>query len=188
MEMFLASGGLLDDLGIRLEVWATQVVIFITTFIVLSRLLFRRTLDFMTAREEELRKAREELARDRAEVSRLLAEYQGHLAKIDKDAYDRMQAIFKEALAAANALVARAQAEARQEVEKALAEIAREKEAAAGRLRKDVKQLSLDVASKVLAMPIDPALHGVTLDRFISENGALFRTAGEGKLVPEGQP
>lgn len=174
IESLAASGGLLDDLGINPQVWATQVVIFIVTFVVLSRVLFRRTLDFMTLREEELRKATEAVALDRAELKKLAEDYQGQLAHVDKEAYAKMQAIFKEALEASNAIVAQAQAEARQEVRTALAEIAREKDAAAGKLREEVKRLSLEVASKVLQRPVDARSHGAAVERFISENGGVF--------------
>ena len=41
MEPLLAAGGgILDDLGINLKVWGVQVVVFVVTFLVLSRLLF----------------------------------------------------------------------------------------------------------------------------------------------------
>src|SRR5688572_11266544 len=119
METLLASGGILEDMGINLKVWATQVVIFVITFLILSRLLFGRVMANVTRREDEIRKAQESVAHDRSEVARMMKEYEGHLAKADKEAYDRTQVFLKEAISQSQAMVAKAQADARQEVERA---------------------------------------------------------------------
>ncbi len=167
METILAAG-LLDDLGINLKVWATQVAIFVVTFLVLSRVLFGRTLSFMQRREEEARTARDAIERDRAEVARMAKEVEAHLAKIDKEAYDKTQAILKEALAASQATVAKAQADARAEVERAAAEVAREKREALVKLRAEVARLTLEVAEKVLETKLDPSAQAV-VQKFVSE-------------------
>lgn len=168
----LASGdqaGLLEQLGINLKVLGTQVVIFVITFLVLSRLLFGRVLDHMTQREEEVRRSQEALKRDQEEAARLTQQVDAHLAKVDREAYDRMQALLKEALATAAGIVARAQEEAKRQVEQARAEIAREKQAAAGQLRSDVTRLTLAAAEKILDSPLDPAVHGALVQKFVSE-------------------
>ena len=123
----LASGGLLDDLGINFKVVATQVVIFVTTFLLLSRILFGRALAHMQQRESEIQKAHEAIKHDRAEIEKMTKEYEAHLAKVDKEGYDKTQEILKEALAAAQASVAKAQAEAKAATDRATADIAREK-------------------------------------------------------------
>ena len=164
-----AEGGLLQSLGINLKVLATQVVIFGVTFLVLSRILFGRTLGFMKKREEEVKASHEAIERDRAEVSRLTKEYEAHLAKVEKEAYDRTQAILKEALAAAAVTVARAQAEAKAEVERAAAAIAQEKREGLAQLRAEVVRLTLGVAEKVMDTRLDPAAHGAAVQKFVQE-------------------
>ena len=54
ISSLLASGGLLDDLGINGKVVATQVVIFVTTFLLLGRILFGRALSHLQQREDEV--------------------------------------------------------------------------------------------------------------------------------------
>jgi F-type H+-transporting ATPase subunit b len=170
METWLASGGgLLDDLGINLKVWAVQVSIFVATFLILSRILFGRVLDHMTRREDEARSLREQLARERADHERLAKEYEARMARVDQEAYAKLQSILKEALATASASVARAQAEAKAMVEQARGEIAREKSEASARLRAEVRRLTLAAVEKALQTPLDPAVHGAAVDRFISE-------------------
>lgn len=163
------GGGLLHDLGINPMVLGTQVVIFVITFLLLSRILFGRALGFMQRREEEVRKAHAAIEYDRAEVARLTREYEVHIARVEKEAYDRTQAILKEALATAQATVAKAQAEARAEVDRAAAEIVREKWEGLAQLRAEVTRLTLGVAEKVMDTKLDPALHGERVRKFVQE-------------------
>jgi F-type H+-transporting ATPase subunit b len=163
----LASGGLLDDLGINGKVVATQVVIFVTTFLLLGRILFGRALAHMNQREAEIKTAHEAIKHDRAEIERMTREYEAHLAKVDKEGYDKTQGILKEALAAAQASVAKAQAEAKAATERAAADIAREKRESLVQLRSEVTRLTLEVVEKVLDTKLDPAVHGAVVQKFI---------------------
>jgi F-type H+-transporting ATPase subunit b len=169
ISTLLASGGLLHDLGINGVVLATQIVIFVITFLLLARILFGRALGHMQQREEEIRKAHESIQHDRAEVERMTKEYEAHLAKVDKEGYDKTQEILKEALAAAQAAVAKAQADAKAETERAAAEILREKRESMTQLRAEVTRLTLEVASKVMDTPLDPATHGAAVQKYIQE-------------------
>jgi F-type H+-transporting ATPase subunit b len=169
LASLLASGGLLEGLGINLKVLVTQVVIFTVTFLLLSRILFGRALGFMRQREEEVKGAHDAIQRDRAEVARLTKEYEAHLAKVEKDAYEKTQAILKEALAQAAAAVAKAQADGKAEVERAGAEIAREKKEGLAQLRAEVTRLTIDVAEKVMDTKLDPAAAGAAVQKFVSE-------------------
>jgi F-type H+-transporting ATPase subunit b len=168
--LFLASGGgLLHDLGINFAVVATQVVIFVTTFLLLGRILFGRALGHLQQREAEIKKAHDAIQHDRAEVERMTKEYEAQLAKVDKEGYDKTQEILKEALAAAQAAVAKAQADAKAETERATAEIAREKKESLGQLRAEVTRLTLEVTEKVLETKLDAASAGAQVQKFIQE-------------------
>lgn len=167
MSAILASG-LLEDLGINFKVLGVQVAIFLTTFVVLSRILFARVLDQMRRREEEIRRAHEAIARDRAQVEEMARTYQERLAKIDKQAYEKMQEIYREALAAAARIVSVAQSEARAQVEQARAEIGREKADAQEKLRAEVARLTFDAVERVLESRLDPKVHGPALEKFLA--------------------
>jgi len=145
------------------------VVIFSTTFLVLSRLLFGKALGYIRKREEEVSASHEAIRRDRTEVERLTREYQAHLAKVDKEAYDRTQEILKDALAQASALVGKAQADAQSQIERAQSEVAREKAEGLGRLRAEVARLAQSVAEKVLETSIDPSAAGAAVQKAVSE-------------------
>ena len=168
ISALLASGGLLQDLGINPVVLATQVVVFVITFLLLSRILFGRALGHMQQREEEIQKAHGAIQHDRAEVERMTKEYEAHLVKVDKEGYDRTQALLKEALAAAQASIAKAQADAKAESERAVAEIGREKKASLVQLRSDVTRLTLDVAEKVMDTKLDAGAQAA-VQKYIQE-------------------
>jgi F0F1-type ATP synthase membrane subunit b/b' len=168
IQTLLASGTLLDQLGINLKVLGTQIVIFVITFVILSRLLFGRALSFMQAREEEIRKSGEAIARDRVEVARLTKEYEVHLAKIDQEAYDKTQLVLKEALSQSAQTIAGAQAQAQEETEQALVRIAQEEKDVSVRLRAEVTRLCLAASEKALGMKLDPATYGPEVEKFIS--------------------
>jgi len=169
ISTLLASGGLLQDLGINPVVLATQVVVFVITFLLLSRILFGRALGYMQQRENEIQKAHDAIKHDRAEVERLTKEYEAQLAKVDKQGYDKTQEILKEALAAAQANVAKAQGDAKAQTERAVADIAREKKETMERLRSDVTRLTLEVAGKAMDTRLDPNVHGAAVAKFIQE-------------------
>ncbi len=161
----LLASGLLDDLGINGKVVATQVVIFVTTFLLLAKILFGRALGHMQQREEEIKKAHDGIQHDRAEIERMTKEYEAHLAKVDKEGYEKTQEILKEALAAAQASVAKAQADAKAETERAAAEIAREKRESLAQLRSEVTRLTQQVAEKVLETSVDPGAAGAAVEK-----------------------
>src|SRR5258705_8568126 len=162
----LLASGLLDDLGINFKVVAAQVVIFVVTFVLLSRILFGRALGHMQQREQEIKKAHDAIQHDRAEVERMTREDEAHLAKVDKEGYDKTQEILKEAMASSQAAVAKAQADAKAETEKAAAEIASEKRQSLAQLRAEVTRLTLEVAEKVMDTKLDAATHGATVQKF----------------------
>jgi F-type H+-transporting ATPase subunit b len=171
MLTLLASGGdgLLDTLGISPPVVLVQILIFVTTFVVLKNGLFGRVLHRLQARETEIQASQETIERDKKELQGRVKEYQDQLAKIDRSAYDQAQALLKDALTAAAASVAQAQAQARQDVEKAMAGIAAERQQARVRLREDVTRLTLEVVEKVLETRLDPAAHGGVVRKFVQE-------------------
>src|SRR5258706_14944822 len=141
---------LLDDLGINLRVVGVQVVIFVTTFIVLSRLLFGRVLVFMKTREEEQGSAAERIRRNREDVARLTAEYGAKIAQVEKEAYAELQGVLKEALGAKEKIIAGAQQQAKAEMDSARTAIVAEKSAAMAQLRAEVARLARSAAEKIL--------------------------------------
>jgi F0F1-type ATP synthase membrane subunit b/b' len=165
----LAAGGLLEQLGINPVVLATQVVVFVITFLLLSRILFGRTLSNLQQREDEIKKAHDAIQRDRADVERMTKEYEAQIAKVDKEGYAKTQELLKEALATAQANISKAQGEAKAQTDRAIADIGREKKETLEELRSDVTRLALAVAEKAMATRLDPNVHGAAVQKFLQE-------------------
>jgi F-type H+-transporting ATPase subunit b len=163
MNSLILAGGILEDLGVNPRVLGVQIIIFIVTFIVLRRLLFERMMRFMTSREEEVEKALAAIRADRAELERLTAGYEAHIARIEKDAYARLQAALKEALEERARIAAEAQQQASVQVKSALADIGREKREGLAALRKEVQGLTRQAVERVVGVTLD----ATTLDESI---------------------
>jgi F-type H+-transporting ATPase subunit b len=175
LSALLASGdapSLLDTLGVSIPVVVLQIVIFVTTFLVLSNGMFTRVLRRMQEREEEVRTAQAAVDHDRAELAKVGQEYQDQIAKIDRSAYEQAQGRVREAMASAATTVAQAQEQAKKEVDIALAGVAAEKSQARAALREDVTRLTLEVVEKVLETKLDPAVHGGVVRKFVSERAS----------------
>src|SRR5262249_28402724 len=100
---------------------------------------------------------------------RMTKEYQAHIAKVNKEGYDKTQEMLKEALAQARAAVDKASTEAKAQTEKAIADINREKKDTLVQLRGDVVRLTLDVAEQAMDTKLDPAVQGQAIQKFIQE-------------------
>ncbi|MBI4563707.1 MAG: ATP synthase F0 subunit B [Planctomycetes bacterium] len=160
MNAVLIADGLLTDLGLNFKVLGVQAIIFLATFFILSKLLFGRALSFMQAREEEAARAREAIRRDREEAERRAKEYENHVARLEKEAYERLQAILKEALETRGKIVADAQRRAAEELKAALEALEQEKRAAMASLRNEILAISQEAAERAIGIPLD----GVAMD------------------------
>jgi len=167
MSGLLLSTGILEDLGINPLVLVVQAVIFITTFIVLRRLLFGRMMAYMVGRETEVQGDLDRLSHSRAELEKRSAEYEAHIARIEKEAYDRMQAVLKEGLEAKGRISAQAQQAAAAEVKAAIEAIGREKKSAMAVLQKEVQAISRQAVERVIGVPVDAK----DLDRSLKNAG-----------------
>jgi len=156
--LLLAEGGLLKDLGVNLWVLGIQIVIFVTTFVILSQLLFKRVVHFMQSREEEQAGAAERIRKNQADLDRATREYEERLANVEREAYAKLQAVLKEAVEAKNKVVAEATAKAKGEADAAKAVIADEKSKAMAQLKAEVAQLSREAAQRILEEPVDEAV------------------------------
>lgn len=156
--LLLAQGGILDDLGINLWVVGMQGIIFFLTFLALRKILFKRIMDHMIAREAEAHEAEEKIRHDRAEAERLAKELEAQLARIDKEAWERMQGVLKEAMVARGKIAAEAQQKAAQETKLALEAISRDRAATLESLRKEVPAMARQVVERVIGVPESDAL------------------------------
>jgi F-type H+-transporting ATPase subunit b len=150
-------GQLLKDLGVNLWVVGIQVVVFVTTFLLLSRLLFGRVLAHLQQREHDQAALAERIRKSQEDAAKAAKEYEAKIAAVEKEAYARLQEILKDALDAKAKIVADAQKQAKAEIDSARASIAQEKQKAMAQLRSEVARLARDAAQRILDEPVDEA-------------------------------
>ena len=140
-------------------------------FFLMSYLLFNPARELMKKRQDKIREEMETASRDMAEAGKMKAEYTAKLAAADKDVDAILSEGRKKALARENEIVAEAKAEAARVMERAEREIELEK----SKVRDDMKQEMIGVASaiagKFIAASIDKKTQAKLIDEALNEMG-----------------
>lgn len=153
-------------------IWGT--VAFLVFFVVMAKMVFPGMRKALKAREQAIRGELEKAEQARLDAEELMEEYRRQLA----DARAQADRIVKDAQAAAEDvrrdLVARADDEARQIVERARAEAGAERDRLLGQLRRDVADLSIQGAQRVVAKELaDPEAQRQLVEQFIAQVGSM---------------
>ena len=150
-----------------LIVW-TVITFFILLFL-LRRFAWKPLLAALDSREERISNSIERAEKAKEEAERLLEENKRNLQRADEQA----QQVIKEGRAAAekikNEILEKANASSRRMIEQAKDEIQREKESALKELRREVVDLAIQAASKILGEGLDEHHHRKIVDGFLRE-------------------
>jgi len=143
----------------------------IVTFLVLAAVLKRWAwgplLFAIAEREARLKSdaAAAQAARD--EAQRIKDELAAQLAGVESRRREVLAQAAKDGEAVLARFKAAAEKESRQMREKTAAELGREKERLVGELRRDVAELSVQAAEKLLRRSVDPSVEKRVLDEFL---------------------
>jgi len=138
-------------------IWA--IINFVVFFALLRLFLYRPVLKLLDARREEIRNnlAQAETARQEAEAAR--AEYERQAVK----ARDEAQAVISRAQATADKtkdeLLSQAQKQSQEMIERAQKAITSEKDRALNEIRREIADLAVMAASKVVERSLDVEQH-----------------------------
>ena len=102
-------------------------------------------------------------------IDQLMDEYQARIAKIEKEASDKLNGIVREGLATKTQILQEAHEKAQAELANARAEILKTKRKALDDLRGEMSRLTLETVEKVLNQKVDPAEYGPLVERALSE-------------------
>lgn len=152
-------------------IWGT--IAFLIVLVLLSRVAFPAMRQGLQAREQAIRGELERAEQARLEAEKQKEQYEAQLS----DARGEADRIVREATEAAEGArrdrVARAEEEAQQIVEKARADAAQERDRAFGELQRQVADISIEAATRVLGKELsDPQAQRQLVEQFISEVGA----------------
>ena len=150
-----------------------MLIAFIVLVIVLWKFGWPMFEAMLEKREKTIAEALRMSEETRIESERVLAEYQQQLseakaqsAKIVADAKETAEAMREE-------ITKQAQEESAAMIEKARAAIEAEKQTAMNELRSSVADLSVDVASRLVANDLNDAEHRAIIERYLNEAGSF---------------
>lgn len=164
--------------GIKLLLPAAEeliagVIAFAIIFFVVWKFALPSLKETLDARQAAIKSELEAAEKSKIEASSLLEDYQAQVAGAKEEAA-KIIADAREAGEAVKAdIVARAEAEAEAIKARANEEVAAERERVADDLRRQVADLSINVAEKVVASSLDENTQRELVDRYIEELGGV---------------
>ena len=155
------------DLNPGLAIW-TAITFFLLLF-VLRKFAWKPLLNALQSREERISSSLEQAQNAREEAKRLLEENKKNLQRAEEQA----RQVIREGRAAAerlkNEIVEKANASSRRMIEQAKGEIQREKETALNELRREVVDLAIQAASKIIGEELDERHHRKVVEGFLRD-------------------
>jgi len=147
------------------------VIAFLIVFVVLWKLAFPRIIEALEKRNEKIEGDLKNAELTREEAEKLLGEYKAQLDEARTEA----KKIMDEGKALGENLrketIEKAQQEANHLIARAQEEIGREKDKAIKELQRQIADISIEVASKVIQKSLSKEEHSQLIDQYINEVG-----------------
>ena len=152
--------------GVLLQLAATLVL-----FLVLRHFLFKPVSEFLKARQDRIENDIDEAKKSKEEASTLKRDYEIKIEKAKEEAKGIVESARKRGEDLREEIVKEAKDEAMALLEKARREIEREKSKAKDDLKKEVSNIALMVAGKIIDKELDNKSHEDLIAKFIDEVG-----------------
>jgi F-type H+-transporting ATPase subunit b len=146
-----------------------QDIAFFVLLVLIARYLYRPIQGALTARTQRIQdglKAAEDAKKDREAAER---EYQQRLAEARREGEALLDRIAKQGEELRRELEAKAKEQADAVISRARAEIEQERESAVQELRRQVADLAVLAAGRIIGESLDPVKHKSLIDRTIEE-------------------
>jgi F-type H+-transporting ATPase subunit b len=150
-----------------------NVAAFTVLFFVLAKFAFPPITNMLDERAAKIRDSLEKAEDTRVEAERLLEEYKVQMAEARGEATKVIEQGRKVAESMKAEILAQAKEEAEAEKVKAIEAIRAEKAAAVGDLQKQVADLSVAVAGKIIGSSLSRTDHEALIDKYLAEVGSL---------------
>ncbi|MDO8880938.1 MAG: F0F1 ATP synthase subunit B [Coriobacteriia bacterium] len=154
------------------EMWI-NVASFTVLFFVLAKFAFPPITKMLDERANKIRESLERAEDTRVEAERLLEEYKVQMAEARAEATQVIEQGRKVAESMKVEILAKAREEAEAEKTKAIEAIKAEKSAAVGEIQKQVADLSVAVAGKIIGSSLSRTDHEALIDKYLTEVGSL---------------
>ncbi|CAH2215008.1 F0F1 ATP synthase subunit B [Tepidibacter aestuarii] len=148
-----------------------QLVNTFIMYLILKKLLFKPTTEFMAKRTAEVEGSYKDAEEAVKKGEELKAEYESKINSAKEEAQEIVKNGSKRAEERADEIIKAAQEETVQLKERANREIQREKQKVMNELKDDISSLAILAASKVIETDVDEAKHEKLIGDFIEEVG-----------------
>jgi F-type H+-transporting ATPase subunit b len=155
------------ELNPGLAIW-TAITFFILLF-VLKKIAWKPLLNALQSREERISSSLELAEKAKEDAEQLLEENKRNLQRAEEQAQQAIREGRATAERLKNEIVEKANASSRRMIEQAKDEIQREKETALNELRREVVDLAIQAASKILGEELDERHHRKVVEGFLRE-------------------
>jgi F-type H+-transporting ATPase subunit b len=170
-----------EDLYPHWEELLVGAIAFFILFFFIGRWALPRVNQMTEERRARIQGELERAERSRAEAEQLLAQYEERLRNARGEANRIIDEARKTGESVRKDLLAKAEDEARQVAGRAESEIRAERDRVFEELRRQVGELSVDLASRVIGQSLDKKRHGRLVDEYIAE---LAKTGDGGPPAP----
>lgn len=156
-----------------------SIITFLALFAVLKHFFFQKVHDYMEARSQSVEDTLNRAKKKTRRANRKLADYEEKLAGAEEERRQIIADAGKQAREQADRIIDDANKKAQETLDHARSEIEREQEAARRTLRREVGELAVQAAGKILEKELKPEDHREIIDRVLDETGAVGNAAEE---------
>lgn len=157
----------MDVLNLDPRVVILQALGVLLLLAVFKKFLFAPIQGALQSRQDEIRATYDAAESEKAQMEQLRADYERRLADIEAEARQRIQAAIKEAQVSREQILNEARERAERALSRGQEEIIREKEKAIVELRREVVDLTINAAGKLIGQSLDEASHKRLVEEFI---------------------
>lgn len=150
-----------------------MLVAFIALCLILGKFGWPMFSGMLDKRENSIREALEQSENAKLESEKLLEEYKQQLENAKTEANEIVNNARKNAEVLEKQLKAEAEKSAEEIIEKAKGTIEAEKKAAVAELQSSVADMTIDVASKLIANDLSDDEHRAIIEKYVSEAGSF---------------
>ncbi len=165
----------MEGLGISLPTLVAQIVNFVVLFVLLYLVAYKPIMRMLDERSRKIKESVEQTESIKEQAARAEEEFQKRIEAASKEG----QEVITRAARTGEEIRQKAQQEARPEAEalitKARLEIQRERDEAVDELRKEVADLTILAAGKVIERSLDKEAHRQLIDKVLEESKILKR-------------
>ena len=150
-----------------------SIITFLVLFLILKHFFFDKVHSFMEARSKDIQDQLDHAAETNRQADQKLADYNERIANVETESRAIIKRSRDEAKVQANLIIEEANEEARKTYEHSRTEIEREKLEAQKELKKEIGNLAIMAAEKIMEKELDPEAHQELVEKAIVEAGEV---------------